>query len=162
MMSHIDIQNEHQYTINPAHLRKAIQTVINRHELDSASGVTVVFTTDKAVHALNKQHRNVDAPTDILSFPAEALPPELQEDEAPYLGDLIVAYPYASSQAEKLNHALDDSLALLVIHGTLHLLGYNHDTPDNRANMWAEQSAALKSMAIDEHIVPSLEESDHA
>lgn len=161
-MSHIDIQNENQYVIKSSQLRTAIQAVINLHEVDVESGVSVVFATDEAVHALNKQHRDVDAPTDVLSFPAEPLPPELQDSEAPYLGDLIIAYPYASSQAKRLKHPLEDSLALLVVHGTLHLLGYDHDSPENRAEMWAEQANALKSLNIDTRIVPSLEESDHA
>lgn len=161
-MSHIDIQNEHQYTIPSSRLQTAIQLVINRHEVDAESAVTVVFTTDDAVHALNKQHRDVDAPTDVLSFPAEPLPPELQESEANYLGDLVIAYPYASSQAERLKHPLEDSLVLLVIHGTLHLLGYDHNNSENRAVMWAEQATVLKTLNIDTRIVPSLEESDHA
>ena len=160
-MSHIAIQNEHQFQIDEAGLRLAIQTVINRHDIDAESGVTVVFTTDEAVHELNKDHRGVDAPTDVLSFPADPLPPELTEEEAPYSGDLVIAYPYASSQAKRLKHPLNDSLALLVIHGTLHLLGYDHDTPENRAEMWAEQSAALKKIGIDDSIVPALEDSEH-
>lgn len=160
-MSHIVIQNEHQFQIDESGLKLAIQTVINRHDVDTEIGVTVIFTTDEAVHKLNKQHRNVDAPTDVLSFPAEPLPPELAEEEAPYLGDLIIAYPYASSQAKGLKHPLNDSLSLLVIHGTLHLLAYDHATPENRAEMWAEQSAALKVIGIDDSIVPALEDSVH-
>jgi len=160
-MSNIEIQNEHQFEIDESGLRLAIQTVINRHDVDAESGVTVVFATDEAVHDLNKQHRNIDAPTDILSFPADPLPLELAEEEAPYSGDLIIAYPYASSQAKKHKHRLHDSLALLVVHGTLHLLGYDHDTPENRAEMWAEQSAALKTLGIDDSIVPALEDSSH-
>lgn len=161
-MSHIDIQNENQYVIKSSQLITAIQAVINRHEVDVESGVSVVLTTDEAIHVLNKQHRDVDAPTDVLSFPAEPLPPELQDGETPYLGDLIIAYPYASSQATRLKHPLEDSLALLVIHGTLHLLGYDHDSPENRAEMWAEQEIALKALNIDTGIVPSLEESKNA
>ena len=57
--------------------------------------------------------------------------------------------------------SLEDTLALLVVHGTLHLLGYEHDTPENRAEMWAEQAIVLKALHIDTSIVPSLEESKH-
>lgn len=160
-MSHIDIQNDNEYAINSTRLITAIQTVINCHDVASDSAVTVVFTTDDAVHALNRQHRDVDAATDILSFPADPLPPELADSEAIYLGDLIIAYPYASSQAARLKHSLDDSLTLLVIHGTLHLLGYDHNTPETRAEMWAEQAAVLQSLGIDDTIVPSLEGSEH-
>ena len=161
-MSYIGIQNEHQYTINEALIHRAIQSVINRHEVSTETAITVVFTTNEAVQKLNKQHRNVNAPTDILSFPANPLPPGIADSETTYAGDLIIAYPYARIQAEKLNHSLDDSLALLVIHGTLHLLGYDHDNPESRAEMWAEQASVLKAMNIDTDIVPSLEESNHA
>ena len=160
-MSHIQVLNEHQYAINSARLSEAIQTVINQHDVDSSSGVTVVLETDDVVHQLNKQHRDVDAPTDVLSFPADPLPAELSDTIEPYLGDLIIAYPYAESQAKRLQHNLEDSLALLVVHGTLHLLGYDHDTPENRAEMWQQQAIALQTLGIDESIVPTLEDSDH-
>ncbi len=161
-MRHIEIQNEQAYAVNAEQLQRAIQLVIDRHDIAADSGVTAVLTTNESVQALNLQHRQVDAPTDVLSFTSDPLPPELLDDEAPYLGDLVIAYPYARSQAERLNHSIADSLCLLVIHGTLHLLGYTHDTAENRADMWAEQAAALSALGISDAIVPALEESDHA
>lgn len=160
-MSHIDIQNEQGYALKPKRLQQAIKTVIARHDVADDSAISVVFTTNDEVQALNLQHRQIDAPTDVLSFTAEPLPPELTDDAPPYLGDLVIAYPYAKSQAERLGHSLDDSLCLLVIHGTLHLLGYTHDTPSNRATMWQEQALALADLGISDAIVPTLEESDH-
>lgn len=160
-MTHIQVVNTHQFVLNEMLLVDAIQTVINQHDVDSSSGVTVVIETDDAVHKLNKHHRDVDAPTDVLSFPADPLPAELDDTIEPYLGDLIIAYPYAKSQAERLLHKLDDSLALLVIHGTLHLLGYDHNTLINRAEMWSEQALALKTLGIDDSIVPELEDNNH-
>ncbi len=156
----IHIQNEADYPVSPERLQQAALTVLAEYELAPTSSLTIVLTDDAAVQALNRQHRGVDTPTDILSFPAAALP-ETITDEAPYLGDLIIAFPYAQAQAEREKHALMDSLALLVVHGTLHLLGYDHDTPENRAAMWAEQAAALRQLGIDETIVPALESSPH-
>jgi probable rRNA maturation factor len=158
----IDIQNEHRYTIDRAVLQSAVETVLKRFNVRSNTSLSVVLTTNEAVQALNRQHRNIDIATDVLSFPAEPLPSEIAEEEAPYLGDLLIAFPYASEQAKKLQHKLEDSFALLVIHGTLHLLGYDHDTPENRAEMWAEQEAILLELGIDTAIVPSLEGGDHA
>lgn len=158
-MRHINIQNEDAYEINEKQLQKAVQAVIDRHDVSSTSGVTIVLTTDEAVQALNKQHRKIDAPTDVLSFPSDPLPEEVAEET--YLGDLVIAYPYAISQAKTLAHDVNDSVCLLVIHGTLHLLGYDHDTPENRAEMWAEQSAILQQLGIDDNIVPKLESADH-
>jgi len=83
-----------------------------------------------------------------LSFPADPLPPEIAEEEAPYLGDLIVGYAYTQRHAAEAQHALDDELVLLAIHGTLHLLGYDHDTADNQAKMWAVQQTALTKAGV--------------
>jgi probable rRNA maturation factor len=126
----------------------AVCHVLARHEVEEGSAVTVVIANDDEVRRLNAQFRGVDAPTDILSFPAEALPDEI-EGEVPYLGDLIIAYPYASRQAQEAGHALDDDLVLLAIHGTLHLLGYDHDNATNQEAMWAEQAEALVAAGID-------------
>ncbi|MEO1289908.1 MAG: rRNA maturation RNase YbeY [Chloroflexota bacterium] len=158
----ISIQNDKAYIVDVSRLEIAIQTVIERHDVPDTSSVIVVLTTNDEVKLLNATHRGIDAPTDVLSFPADPLPPELREENEHYLGDLVIAYPYALAQAEKLNHPLDNSLCLLVVHGTLHLLGYDHDTPENRAEMWAEQAQVLAILDIDDAIVPALEDSDHA
>lgn len=162
MSFEIDVQNEANFPVEAHHLQHAAKTVLMQHDVAADSALTVVITTNEAVQALNLQHRKIDAPTDVLSFPADPLPPELAEDEAPYLGDLVIAFPYAKAQAEREKHVLMDSLALLVVHGTLHLLGYDHDTPEKRAEMWAEQAKALKALGIDEALVPALEGNDHA
>lgn len=158
----IEIQNENSYSIDSLALESAVEAVLKRFDVDSESSVTIVLTSNAMVQGLNKQHRGIDAATDVLSFPAEPLPPEIAEEENPHLGDLLIAFPYASEQAKSLNHKLEDSFALLVVHGTLHLLGYDHDTPENRAEMWAEQTAILEELGIDTRIVPSLEGTDHA
>ncbi|HRF98864.1 MAG TPA: rRNA maturation RNase YbeY, partial [Aggregatilineales bacterium] len=88
-------------------------------------------------------------------------PPIPMPDEPPYLGDLIIAYPYAKAQAEKVGQNFTDNLSLLVVHGTLHLLGYDHDTPESKADMWAEQADALRILGISEGIVPPLEDEVH-
>jgi len=98
----------------------------------------------------------VDAPTDVLSFPADE-PPVAIPDEPPYLGDLMIAYPYALAQAEREEHDPGDSFALLVAHGVLHLLGFDHDTDENRTRMWAAQADSLNALKIPLSLVPALE-----
>jgi probable rRNA maturation factor len=156
----ISVQNEADYSINESRLLAAAQTVLAQHEDVSDAELTIVITDDAAVQQLNQQFRHVDAPTDILSFPAETPDIDLPE-AAQYLGDLIVAYPYAAAQAEREGHALHDSLDLLIVHGTLHLLGYDHDTLENRAEMWAKQATCLEKLGISTDIVPALEEAAH-
>ena len=153
----VDIQNEAGYDVNVEQLQAAACTVLSAHETAPAnSSLTVVIIHDETVAALNRQFRGVDAPTDVLTFLAET-PPVTIPDAPPYLGDLVIAYPYAAAQAEREGHDLHDSLALLVVHGTLHLLGYDHDTAENRAVMWQAQDAVLCQLGISPAIVPDLE-----
>lgn len=156
----IEVQNENNYDVDASRLKTAVETVLRQQQVQADSALTIVLTDNDEVAALNRQYRGVDAPTDVLSFPADEPPIEIP-DEPPYLGDLIVAYPYAASQAEQHNHPLKDSFDLLVIHGTLHLLGYDHDTPEHRSEMWNAQENALKAVGISPEIVPTLEADDH-
>lgn len=153
----IEIVNDAGYDVDEARLQQAAALVLARHEGDSDSDVTIALTDDESVADLNLQYRGVDAPTDVLSFPMDADLP----NESKYLGDLVIAYGYTVAQAEREGHALADSLTLLVVHGTLHLLGYDHDTPEHRAEMWAAQEAALVALGVPVEIVPALEDGIH-
>jgi probable rRNA maturation factor len=128
-------------------LQRAVDWVLNAHDLDPETGLSIVITGDEAVQRLNKQFRGIDAPTGELSFPADPAPVPEAEDR-PYLGDLVLSLPYIQRQATAEKHAVADELLLAVIHGTLHLLGYDHDTPERQSAMWAIQSKALQAMGI--------------
>lgn len=159
----ISVENEAGYPADAARLAEAARTVIVQEGADPASAVGIVISDDETVRRLNAEYRETDSVTDILSFPADPLPLALTAamDEPPYLGDLIIAHPYAAAQAAALGHDLNDSLGLLVVHGTLHLLGYDHDTPENRAGMWAAQARALDALGISTALVPVLEDASH-
>lgn len=159
-MYEIDLQNENNYPADQARLCEAMTAVLTRHSVHEATALSVVLTTDEAVRALNRQYRDTDSPTDILSFPADKPPVDIP-GEPPYLGDLVIAFPYASAQAEREGHALNDSLALLVVHGTLHLLGYDHHDSESRAAMWAAQETILRELGIPVEILPALEGDTH-
>ena len=159
----ISVENDAGFPVDADQLRQAARTVISQHAVDPTSEMTIFIADDDIVQSLNLSFRRVKSVTDVLSFPAEPLPAELlaEMNEHPYLGDLIIAYPYATAQAESLGHAVPDSLALLVVHGTLHLLCYDHDTPENRAAMWAAQETALLALGISPDLVPGLEDAPH-
>jgi probable rRNA maturation factor len=102
--------------------------------------LTIVLTDDAEVHELNRQYREVDAPTDVLSFPVG----ETDLDSGNfYLGDIVLSIPRAEAQAKAEGRSLEDELRLLVVHGVLHLLGYDHADEAEQAEMWAEQAAIL-------------------
>jgi len=113
--------------------------------------VALVVVGDRQIQELNRQFRGVDAPTDVLAFAmleGEAMP--VQHPGIPlYLGDVIISYPRAVAQAAESGHPAEDELALLAVHGTLHLLGYDHDTQERKAAMWARQDALLGQHLVD-------------
>lgn len=118
----------------------------------AAMAVTVVVTDDETVRTLNLTYRGIDAPTDVLSFAAQEgseeappliLPPALANEMHAHLGDILIAFPYARRQAEDFGNTAAAELRLLAVHGTLHLLGYDHDTAEREAEMWAAQEAVL-------------------
>lgn len=161
----VEIQNDDGYPIDPDSLAESVAAVLTVEAVTYAVSVSVVVTDDDSVQALNEQYRGVAAPTDVLSFPATPLPDQLadlvaesDDDDATHLGDLVIAYPYTSAQAVTHGHDLADMLKLLVVHGTLHLLGHDHDTPESHTRMWAAQGRALAIVGVPLNIVPSIED----
>ncbi|MBI5031370.1 MAG: rRNA maturation RNase YbeY [Chloroflexi bacterium] len=104
-----------------------------RAEKRSAS-FTVYVTTDAEIRKLNRQFHATDAPTDVLSFPTGI-------DN--YIGDIVVSYERAKVQAREAGWRIADEIDLLVVHGILHLLGYDDLTPRKRAKMWKRQEEIL-------------------
>ncbi len=107
--------------------------------------VTIVLTDDRYLHELNLDYLGVDAPTDVLSFPASETDPETG---LIYLGDIILSIPRAMAQAQAAGHSVEAEAQLLVVHGTLHLLGYDHATDEEKTAMWAEQSKVLEKLGL--------------
>jgi probable rRNA maturation factor len=118
-----------------------------RHE-DVTGQATLVITDDQGIQELNRDYLGRDAPTDVLAFSAQeqagtfVAAPEM----GGYLGDVIVSYPRAVSQAKEHEHLEERELYLLIVHGILHLLGYDHADEEERAIMWAKQEAILRSL----------------
>ncbi len=130
--------------IDPHLIEMAVAQTLQFAEQPEQS-LTVVITDNEAVRQLNQQFRGIDSATDVLSFANEA-DPDFPGVEPDYLGDIIIAYPFAEAQALAAGHAPMNEVILLVIHGTLHLLGYDHDTPDLEAEMWDIQRQILTAV----------------
>lgn len=111
--------------------------------------VSLVVTSDEAVEALNRQYLGIAGPTDVLSFSAqEPAPGFVSAPEAEsYLGDIVIALPFTRRQAAETGRELRDELRLLAVHGTLHLLGYDHDNVEHEIAMWARQDAILSGLS---------------
>ena len=149
-MIEVEVPEVYHEAVDAGRLRQAAARVLAREGVEGE--LTIILTDDETVSDLNARFLGKEGPTDVLSFPAGGeedgfvLPPE--EDAARYLGDIIIAYPYTERQADRLGRAVMDELTLLVVHGTLHLLGYDHGTAEEKAEMWARQNAALRDLGL--------------
>ncbi len=149
MSNSIEVQTARQYQVDTCKLSPAADIVLQQHQVHGA--LTIVLTDDDSVRSLNMRFRQSDTVTDVLSFPAAALPSVVADQH--YLGDIIVAVDFTQNRANRNGTDLEDTLCLLVIHGTLHLLGYDHDSKETEKRMWEAQSAALYAMQIDPGLV---------
>ncbi len=139
-MIHIQIAEEFAARV-PATLIEAAASVTLTHQVaPPGAEISIVITDNAQLQQLNSQFRGVDAPTDVLSFPADASDPDTGN---PYLGDVLISCPKAAAQAAQGGHTLAAELQLLTVHGTLHLLGHDHAEPDEKARMWAAQEEIL-------------------
>ncbi len=160
MSDGIILQNPSHYPIDSERLIRASRAVLGCHPEYKDGDLSIVLTDSRMLNVMNLRYAQVDAPTDVLSFPADDAPRECCEARR-YLGDIVIAHDYASAQARATAAAISDVLCLLVIHGTLHLLGYDHDTNVARKKMWAAQDLALQGMNIDPSLVESYGKSEN-
>lgn len=145
----VEVAARFRGTIDEAWLRGVVARVLAAEGVSSA-GAGVVVTGDAAVRDLNRCYRGEDAPTDVLSFSQSedggefVLPP----GQPARLGDIVISLPAARRQAKQAGHSLEREVALLLIHGLLHLLGYDHATDAEARVMESRQAALLTSLGV--------------
>lgn len=140
----IDVQvgARYQGKVKPAMLQQAAQATLDQQRLKRHVELTIVITGNAQLRSLNRAFRDVDAPTDVLSFATDEQP----RPDTVYLGDVVISYTKAREQAQAGGHPLEAELQLLVVHGVLHLLGHDHYTEAEKNAMWKAQSAVLKKL----------------
>lgn len=114
------------------------------HEFAAAGDVTIVLTDESRIREMNRAYAGNDAPTDVLSFADGETDPD---SGRVYFGDVVICVPVAELQAARSKHSLDDELALLTVHGILHLLGYDHARPAEQEKMWTAQDDILAKLS---------------
>ena len=108
---------------------------------------SVLLTDESKIHSLNREYRDVDAVTDVLTFPAwEGEPLSAPPDG--YLGDIAICIPRAMEQAETYGHSLQREIMFLTVHGALHLLGYDHMQAEDEKIMFAKQDKILMGLGV--------------
>jgi probable rRNA maturation factor len=126
-------------------LKRTVSAALAHQSESPDSELTVVLTDDARLHELNRDYLGVDAPTDVLSFPASETDPETG---ARYIGDILISIPRARAQADAAGHALEAEVQLLVVHGVLHLLGHDHSEMEEKAHMWQVQAEILEGLGL--------------
>ena len=135
-------------------ITKVTKTVLElegiKHDLD----IYITLTNDEEIHKINKEYRDVDRPTDVLSFPMferdeiSKLREEKVDDVEEILGDIIISIPKVKEQAEEYGHSYERELAYLTTHGMLHLLGYDHMIDEEKTIMREHEEKVLEKLNI--------------
>jgi len=126
-------------------IERAVKAALENQSEALDSELTIVLTDNAQIQELNRDYLGIDAPTDVLSFPASEIDPETG---ARYIGDIIISMPYAAKSAKTAGHPVEAEVQLLVVHGILHLLGHDHANPKEKAKMWKAQAGILESLGL--------------
>ena len=136
-------------------LQSVAEHVLIAQEAGANVEMGLVIATQERVQQLNQSYRGKDEPTDVLAFSAMEeigpdFPPFIQPpDGVLHLGEVIVSYPQAVAQAEEHQHSVKKEIAILIIHGVLHLLGYDHDKPELERQMRAIEAEILSCIEVE-------------
>lgn len=145
----IEINNESGVEVDEAAILSVAQYSMNELDVDPFAELSIIVVDLAAMSALHEEWMDEPGPTDVLSFPMDELRPgsvrgeEREEESESILGDIVLCPEFAAEQAAKAGHSLDDELALLTVHGVLHLLGYDHAEPEEEREMFALQGELL-------------------
>jgi probable rRNA maturation factor len=133
-------------------VEKLLQFAAKSENVEDDSELSVTFVTDERIQEINKEYRNKDLPTDVISFAME----ELGEGEIPLsgmdiprvLGDIIISVAKAREQAVEYGHSFIRELGFLAVHGFLHLLGYDHEIEEDERKMFSRQKEILDEFGL--------------
>ncbi len=137
-------------------LQQGLEAVAGLNGLPQEAEVDVTIVDDEEIHSMNREYRGMDRPTDVLSFAldedcGEGAEPELIGGPEEHLyGDIIISAETALRQAEEYGHGLEREMTYLAVHGMFHLLGYDHMTEADKAQMRAKEEEALRAINLSE------------
>ncbi|WP_186278860.1 rRNA maturation RNase YbeY [Lysinibacillus sp. BW-2-10] len=142
-----EVKQEHTELVE-----KLLQHAANKLNIEDGSEVSITFVTNEAIHEINREYRDKDQPTDVISFALE----EMGEGEVEIigegipriLGDIIISTDRTKEQAAEYGHSFERELGFLAVHGFLHLLGYDHMTEEDEKVMFGKQDEILSSFGL--------------
>ena len=158
---HITIENDQDVIKDVKEIEDTIHKSISKafegFEADRQLEIYVLLTDNEGIRVFNREHRNIDKPTDVLTFPLLELYdgegdifPEDINPETGYvmMGDIIISLEKAQEQSEEYGHSFMREVAFLATHGAFHLMGYDHDIPEREEIMIKLQESVLTSMGL--------------
>jgi len=132
-------------------LERIIESGLNLHQKEDAE-VSVVLVDDDYIHELNLEYRGIDLPTDVLSFAMNDNPEDytliLPQEIPELLGDIYISVDRTVEQAASYNHSFERELCFLAVHGLMHLLGFDHQEPDDTAVMRKAEEQVLTGLSL--------------
>jgi len=150
MKPEIHLLNEKNYNL-PDDIENVIDVTLSILNQVHKISVNISFVDEQEITRLNKQYRNFSVPTDVLSFEAGVIDPETGNK---ILGDIVICIPFVEKQSTLLQNNLNNEIRLMIIHGMLHLLGYNHDDEHSKSIMWGDQNKILEKLQIELNNIP--------
>ena len=153
-MIEINYNGIRKKTKNEKLIEEVVRNVLISEKIDENIDVYVTLTNNEEIHKINNEYRNVDKPTDVLSFPIyereeiKSLKSKKKSNEEKVLGDIIISVEKVKEQAEEYGHTFERELAYLVTHGMLHLLGYDHMIDEEKIMMRKREEEILSSLGI--------------
>ncbi|MBO5505397.1 MAG: rRNA maturation RNase YbeY [Clostridia bacterium] len=138
-------------------IKKALKTGLSVMGWDSRVDISVMFTDNEGIRVLNREHREIDRETDVLSFPlieydekGEYIESSLDYSEKGNLcmGDIVLSLEKALAQAEEYGHSFERETGFLTVHSLLHLMGYDHMTEEEEKEMFTFQKEILDKMGL--------------
>ena len=155
----VDVQIFPAFThrLSKAWLRKVAEQALSVQCDGEPMNISLVIADDETVHDLNQKYRGLDETTDVLAFPLwESREDEghsaekflLPTEEMITYGEIVISYPQAARQAKQARKLLRSEVSLLIVHGVLHLLGYDHTDREEESHMWAKQNEILAKVSL--------------
>jgi len=147
------VEEDFQGQVDVGWLQRVAEQALVAQGADPRSELGLVIAGEETVRELNQRYLGRDEPTDVLAFgllpgvgEEGALPFVPPPDGIPHLGEVIISYPQALAQAREQRHSVEREMAILLIHGILHLLGYDHDTPELEEVMRTREKEILEQV----------------
>lgn len=132
-------------------LNKAINEAVRLSDGSEEAEVSLLLVDNQRIHALNLEYRGVDRPTDVLSFALQEEmkeEPEIEEEDE-MLGDIVISVERARDQAQEYGHSFEREIVYLAVHGTLHLLGFDHEEENDQQEMRSKEEEVMAKLKLE-------------